>query len=145
MEPYLNERSADGATSWVFHRQMGEARWMPIYRGGEPRAMIHAGLAGYFAAQPLFIGQEDKKTANLRKLSELPYQQTHGALWEGLYKTLTDFDFLEAKCTYSDTIHAPEGEKGRKIYGGVYELIEDYRRALSVYPVEMELDQAREA
>ncbi len=88
------------------------------YLGGEDKAMIHAGLAGYFAAKPLFIGQEDKKTGNLRKLSELPFQQTYGALWEGLYKTLTDFDFLEAKCTYSGTIHAPEGEKGQRYTAG---------------------------
>jgi len=32
--------------------------------------------------------------------------------------------------------HAPEGEKGRKLYGGVYELMEDYRRALTVFPID---------
>jgi NACHT domain- and WD repeat-containing protein len=136
MEAYLNERSADGVTLLgFFHRQMGDVVDAD-YLAGEDNAKIHAQLAAYFDAQPLFIEKDGQKTANLRKLSELPFQQTHGALWEGLYKTLTDFEFLEAKCTYSGTIHAPEGEKGRKIYGGVYELIEDYRRALTVYPVD---------
>jgi hypothetical protein len=136
MEPYLNERSADGASLLgFFHRQMGEVADAD-YLAGENKAMIHAKLAAYFAAQPLIIARDDQKTANLRKLSELPFQQVYGALWNELYKTLTDFDFLEAKCTYSGIIHAPEGAKGRKVYGGVYELIEDYRRALTVFPAD---------
>ena len=69
-------------------------------------------------------------------LSELPFQQSRGELWEPLYETLTDFEFLEAKCTYSGVIHAPEGDKGPKLHGGVYELIEDYRRALEVFPAD---------
>jgi hypothetical protein len=27
-----------------------------------------------------------------------------------------------------------KGEEARKVYGGVYELMEDYRRALEVFP-----------
>ncbi len=49
----------------------------------------HAALAGYFARQP---------DANRRRLIELPYQQTNATLWTELAHTLTDFDFLEAKC-----------------------------------------------
>jgi hypothetical protein len=46
---------------------------------------------------------------------------------------LTDFEFLEAKRTYSGVIHEPAGGQGRKLYGGVYELMEDYRRALDEF------------
>jgi len=136
MEPYLNERGADGASLLgFFHRQMGEVVDAE-YLAGEDGARTHAKLADYFAAEPLFAEKEGRKTANLRKLSELPYQQVHGKLWEKAYETLTDFEFLEAKCTYSGIIHAPEGEAGGKLYGGVYELIEDYQRALAVFPSE---------
>jgi hypothetical protein len=134
MEPYLNERKADGTSLLgFFHRQMGEVVDTE-YLLGENKTQTHARLAAYFAAQPLFAEKRGQKTANLRKLSELPFQQAHGGLWEKIYETLTDFEFLEAKCTYSGVIHAPEGEKGRKLFGGVYELIEDYQRALAVFP-----------
>ena len=94
------------------------------YLAGSDKAMIHARMAAYFAGQPLFTEPLGEKRANLRKLSELPYQQINGELWEETYQTLTDFEFLEAKCTYSGVIIAPEGEKGRKLHGGVYELME---------------------
>jgi NACHT domain- and WD repeat-containing protein len=134
MESYLNARSADGTSLLgFFHRQMGEVVDAEYLRG-EDKTRTHAKLAAYFAAQPLLAEKEGRKTANLRKLSELPFQQARGGLWEGIYETLTDFEFLEAKCTYSGVIHAPEGEKGRRLYGGVYELIEDYQRGLAVFP-----------
>lgn len=134
--PYLNERSADGTRLMgFFHRQMGEVVDAE-YLAGEAKARMHAGLAAYFAMQPLFAEKEGQKVANLRKLSELPFQQARGELWKDVYETLTDFDFLEAKCTYSGIISAPEGESGRKIYGGVYELIEDYQRTLAVFPAD---------
>lgn len=136
LEPYLSEHSSDGASLLgFFHRQMGEAVDVDIL-AGEGKARIHAKLAAYYAKQPLFAEKDGRKAPNLRKLSELPFQQARGELWQALYETLTDFEFLEAKCTYSGTIQAPEGEKGRKLYGGVYELIEDYQRALAVFPAD---------
>jgi NACHT domain- and WD repeat-containing protein len=136
LEPYLNERSADGASLLgFFHRQMGEAVDAESL-AGEDRARIHARLADYYTGQPLFADKDGQRVPNLRKLSELPFQQARGELWEALYETLTDFEFLEAKCTYSGAIQAPEGETGRKLYSGVYELIEDYQRALAVFPAD---------
>jgi hypothetical protein len=46
-------------------------------------------LSMYFARQP---------GANRRRLYELAYQQTYAEMWPELAHTLTDFDFLEAKC-----------------------------------------------
>jgi len=133
LEPYLIERSADGASLLgFFHRQMGEVA-EEDYLGGEAKRARHEQLARYFSGQPLFAVRDDSKATNLRKLSELPFQQTGGALWDALYETLTDFEFLEAKCTYSGVISVAR-DTGQKTYGGVYELIEDYRRALAVFP-----------
>jgi hypothetical protein len=92
----------------------------------------HRLLARYFGERPIFEGSAQQP--NVRKLSELPYQQTAGALWDELYATLTDFEFLEAKCTHVAVVTEGSGDSARKVYGGVYELQEDYRRALEHFP-----------
>jgi hypothetical protein len=136
LAPYLVERSADGTTLLdFFHRQMGEVVDTEFLAGGE-RRRIHERLADYFAGQPLFAEEDGRKTPNLRRLSELPYQQTHAEQWESLHATLTDFEFLEAKCAYSGVISSGRGEGAPAVDGGVYELIEDYRRALAAFPEE---------
>ena len=134
LEPYLTERSAD-ETSLIsfYHRQLAEAV-AKEYLNEEVKVKRHEVLARYFGKQPLFIEMQKEKHPHLRKISELAYQQTHGKLWNALYETLTDFNFLEAKCTYSSVNVAGKGEEARKIYGGVYDLLEDYRLALDIFP-----------
>jgi hypothetical protein len=128
LEPYLTERSADGASLLGFyHRQLREVVEAD-YLSGDDKPARHSALAGYFASQHLFDLQ--KKTPNVRKLSELPFQQTFAGQWDEVHATLTDFDFLEAKCTHVAVVTSGKGESARTIYGGVYELQEDYRRAL---------------
>ncbi len=132
LEPYLTERSADGASLLSFyHRQLREVVEAE-YLSGNDRPLRHAHLSSYFAKQDLFEPQ--KKTPNVRKLSELPYQQTYGEKWDELHATLTDFDFLEAKLTHVAVITSGKDENAKTIYGGVYELQEDYRRALEKFP-----------
>jgi NACHT domain- and WD repeat-containing protein len=134
LEPYLTERSADGASLLSFyHRQLREVAEADLLSGDNECAR-HAHLASYFAHQDLFEPQT--RTPNVRKLSELPYQQTYGEKWDELYATLTDFDFLEAKLTHVAVITSGKGEAAKTIYGGVYELQEDYRRALEKFPAE---------
>jgi hypothetical protein len=134
LEPYLTERSVDGAALLsFFHRQLREGA-AEAFLQGDHRAARHAHLAEYFAQQRLFEPQT--KAPNLRKLSELPYQQTHGERWDELHATLTDFDFLEAKLTHAAVGTSGQGEGERTIYGGVYELQEDYRRALEKLPAD---------
>jgi hypothetical protein len=83
----------------------------------------------------LFRGES--RVPNVRKLSELAYQQTlAGDMWDELYATLTDFDFLEAKCTHVAVTTEGTGDRARKVYGGVYELQEDYRLALEHFPAD---------
>lgn len=132
LEPYLTERSADGSLLLSFyHRQLREVVEAEFLEGDNKPAR-HAHIASYFAHQDLFEPQ--KKTANVRKLPELPYQQTYGERWDELHATLTDFDFLEAKCTHVAVLTSGKGESVKTIYGGVYELQEDYRRALEKFP-----------
>jgi hypothetical protein len=143
LEPYLTGRSADETTLLAFyHRQLelvARAKFL------EPWATErHRALAEFFGdqRQALFLGEGDSKRANLRKLSELPYQQTlagdpsnpDDGMWTALHATLTDFDFLEAKCTFVGVTSEGRGAGARKVYNGVYELQEDYRRALERYP-----------
>ncbi|MGQ0701897.1 MAG: hypothetical protein ACT4PM_02040 [Gemmatimonadales bacterium] len=129
LEPYLTLRKADGTNLFAFyHRQLEAVARERYLNPGRHRA-----LAEYFTKRELFLGEQ--KTPNVRKLSELPYQQTYaGDLWEELYQTLTDFEFLEAKCTHVAVTEEGSGDQVRKVYGGVYELQEDYRRALEVFP-----------
>ena len=132
LEPYLTERSADGASLMSFyHRQLREVVERTFLEGDEKQKR-HAHLANYFGSQELF--EKEKKTPNIRKLSELPFQQTYGERWDQLHTTLTDFDFLEAKCTHVAVITSGKGDDAKTIYGGVYELQEDYRRALEKFP-----------
>jgi hypothetical protein len=134
LEPYLTERSADGATLLGFyHRQLREVV-EEAFLTGESKEARHASLAEYFASQELF--EKQKNAPNIRKLSELPYQQTCGGKWDELCATLTDFDFLEAKCTHVAVMTLGKGDSAKTVHGGVYELQEDYRRALEKFPVE---------
>ncbi len=128
LEPYLTERSGDGTTLLgFFHRQLKQVV-IDDYLTDKEKLMRHRSLADYFATMPLC---DSSKTAySIRKLSELPYQQTSGEMWEELHSILTDFEFVEAKCTYvAVTVSGKRGES-RPGYGGVYELQQDYRLAL---------------
>jgi hypothetical protein len=132
LEPYLTERSADGASLLGFyHRQLRKVV-KEAFLARNDKGARHSSLARYFASQELF--EKEKKAPNIRKLSELPYQQTNGEKWDELHATLTDFDFLEAKCTHVAVITSGKGDSAKTIYGGVYELQEDYRRALEKFP-----------
>lgn len=106
LEPYLTERRSDGATLLTFyHRQLGEAA-AEEFLDPEVRRTRHAHLARFFAVRP---------RADRRRLSELPYQEVHAGLWPELAATLTDLDFVAAKCAA----------------GLAYDLVLDYDRALA--------------
>jgi len=98
LEPYLAQLSADGASLLGFyHRELREVVETD-YLINENRKKCHTALARYFDNQPLKLGQ--KQFMNLRKLSELPFQQAHGQRWDDLETTLTDLEFLYSKtCT----------------------------------------------
>ncbi len=88
LPPYLTERRADGARLMTFyHRQLASVA-EEMYLQERERARHHRALARYFETRPL----QDQ-----RKLSELPYQQVHGRMWDDLHGTLCDLEFLQAK------------------------------------------------
>ncbi len=108
LEPYLAHRRADGADLMGFyHRQMAEAA-VAKYLGKER----HAGLAAYFTPQPLYL-QGGEAVPNLRKLSEMVYQQARAGLPAQVEGALLHYPYLQAKLA---------GQ-------GVQALIEDYALA----------------
>jgi WD40 repeat protein len=114
LDPYLTEVRADGTSLLAFyHRQLAAGAEEEYLRtaGGEH----HRALAGYFAAAPLRLG--GGALPNLRKLSELPFQQVRAGLWPELDGTLLDLDFLHAKAAVLP-----------------YDLIADCRRAREGFP-----------
>lgn len=106
VEPYLAQRSGDGASLLSFyHRQLGEEAKLR-FLSGKDKSARHEALAEYFAAQ----------TAagwGRRALSELAWQQIQSERWRDLEATLTNLDFLEAKCKA----------------GGTYDLVADFDNA----------------
>lgn len=119
LQPYLAERRADGQSLMVFyHAQVGEVVKQD-YLGGENGCDIHRLLSLYFNEQPLELSSEpeapkpEKRKAsnqppsrppilsgNLRKLSELIFQQALSGDVFLPVQTLGTFAFLQAKVQY---------------------------------------------
>lgn len=91
LEAYLTLRSGDGTSLLSFyHRQLGEQAAARFLLGKDKLAR-HGALADYFWTSAA-------GSWSPRALSELAWQQTQGARWTDLERTLTNLDFLEAKC-----------------------------------------------
>jgi NACHT domain- and WD repeat-containing protein len=137
LEPYLTERAADGAPLFAFyHRQLANAVTATYLAGADDLAR-HRALASYFAA--LAPGGDDGAATapRLRRLAELPYQQTMGELWDDLFATLTDFHFLEEKAAaLAVTTRAVADGATATTYGGVYLLQDDFALALQRMPTQ---------
>ncbi len=74
LEPYLAWRQADGTELLGFyHRQVGETV-QERYCGEDKKYRLHRKLAAYFTLQPLYL-EKGEAAPNLRKLSEMVYQQ----------------------------------------------------------------------
>ncbi len=135
LEPYLAEHSADGAALMAFyHRQLREAA-DEVYLAGDARRARHRELARYFADQELEVKADDRMTPNLRKMSELPYQQTLGEMWDEVFATLTDFHFLERKAAEAGVVETADAAgKVTRTYTGVFQLADDFSFALERMP-----------
>jgi WD40 repeat protein len=97
LEPYLNQRSVDGVNLLGFYHQQVREVVEEKYLSNELKLTLHRALASYFETQGLEIPSEELKTPNLRILSELPYQLTHGRQWGKLKSALLNFPFLDLK------------------------------------------------
>jgi WD40 repeat protein len=144
LNPYLTEREMNGASLLTFyHRQLAEVVRERYLSGevGEIGRMRHRTLARYFADLDRQAAPH-QSSARLRRLAELPYQQTMGALWDDLYAMLTDFDFLQQKATELAVLEGHDSaEKETIIYTGVYEIQDDFFRALQQWPADEKQEQ----
>lgn len=78
----------------------------------------HIILASYFSGNKLYSDDPVNMKPNIRKLVELPWQQTKGEMWDEVTETLCNLDFIQAKAAAKLT----------------YELVNDYINALEVIP-----------
>jgi WD40 repeat protein len=118
LEPYLSVLGADGTfTLGFYHRQVRNSVEQE-FMGGREGLQRARHLARYFEGLALAVTSDGRVQFNRRKLSELPFLQTHGKLWAGVESTLCDLGFIEAKCAV----------------GMSYDLIEDYARGLRRLP-----------
>ena len=133
LEPYLTERSAEGATLLAFyHNQLRDAATAE-YVAGEHAQRRNAALAGYFRGRADPAGDRSWTGGSARGLSELPYHLAEAGDTDELYETLTDFTYLEHKAAEVAVAEhpGPDGTTTRT-YGGVYQLQDDYELALAM-------------
>jgi WD40 repeat protein len=117
LEPYLTVRQADHTTVLGFyHRQLQEVA-LERYVQEADRTRFHRTLASYFDALPMRF---QSGYPNLRKLSEIPFQQTRARLWEKVEHTLENLFFLEAKVEASQ----------------LFDLANEFQEVLSTMPSE---------
>jgi WD40 repeat protein len=115
LAPYLIERSADNTVLLAFyHRQVGET-----VKQDYIRPEWHTRLARFFLKKADLDGDSTWSGNYVHGLFELPFQQTEsGSMWEELEATLTDLNFIAAKCKA----------------GMVYDLVKDYGSAVYAWP-----------
>jgi hypothetical protein len=130
LEPYLVERSGDGAALLSFRSAEVAAAVAQRFASGERGVERHRALARYFAQAAQAVDGEET-VPNLRWLAELPYQQTMGRLWDELYATLTDFSFLERKAATGPLERRDAHGNVTHTYAGIYLLQDDFDRALA--------------
>jgi hypothetical protein len=135
LEPYLTEKRAEGGNLLSFyHRELGDVA-AEEFLTGDAKCEFHGRLADYFRslADPSGSGRWDGE--GVRGLSELPFHLTHAGRWEEVYETLTDFSFLEQKAARVGIVtRAGPGGEAETLYTGVFQLQDDFDRALEAMP-----------
>jgi hypothetical protein len=135
LEPYLSERESEGRTLLTFyHRELDDVSKKVFLDDGK-EVLFHEKLASYFRFKADPGGDGEWRGSYPRGLSELPYHLTEAEMWDQVYETLTDFRFLEQKAAEVGVLESQD-EKGNsvKTYTGVFQLQEDYDRALTAMP-----------
>jgi hypothetical protein len=96
---------------------------------------IHGLLADYFRSRADPNGDGTWVGEGIRGLSELPFHLTQAGRWDEVFETLTDFSFLEQKAARVGIVEriGSVGEK-ETLYTGVFQLQDDYDRALQMMP-----------
>jgi len=78
----------------------------------------HITLAEYFTSKPHFFDGDQQKKPQIRKCTELPFQQTKAKMWDEVTDTLCDLEFIQAKACAKMT----------------YDLVRDFNDVLEVIP-----------
>ncbi len=133
LRPYLMRR---GELLDYFHGQLREAVLARYLADPDEARRAHETLAEFFRRKRGPAQDASWTGQHIRSLSELPYHQAKAELWKDVYNTLTDFAFLEAKITLVGATTKGRGAEAATVYGGIYELLEDYRRALERFPAD---------
>ena len=139
LRPYLMTR---GELLDFFHGQLKEAVLGEYLHEPEERLNIHRAVSAHFQKRADPVGDKTWSSHDPRALSELPFHLSEGEMWDELYAVLTDLGFLEEKCTYVAATTVGEGDDQHTVYSGVFDLQEDYRRALDTWPQEHEIASA---
>lgn len=117
-----------------FHGQLREAVQGRYLDDPRDERRAHEIVARFFRDKADPVGNATWTGNHPRALAELPYHQTKAEMWEELRDTLTDFAFLEAKMTLVGATTTGTGAEATTVHRGVYDLLEDYRRALEDMP-----------
>jgi hypothetical protein len=133
LRPYLMTR---GELLDFFHGQLKEAVLGEYLDEEQERLDTHRAIARHFLRRADPAGDQTWGSHDARALSELPHHLTEAKMWDEVYAVLTDLGFLEEKCTHVAVAKTGEGDDEKTVYNGVFELQEDYRRALAVWPEE---------
>lgn len=137
LEPYLTERSAEGATLLTFyHRELGDVAKAEFLKGIDAVERQRE-LAKYFRGRVDPKGDKSWDGAYPRGLSELPYHLAKAEEWDDLFETLTAFKFLERKAAEVSVTEVTDSQgETTKTYAGAFALLADYELALREFPTE---------
>jgi len=102
LEPYLIERSADGAVLMTFYHRKFKEVVKKRYYSGENKHKLHSQLAKHF--------KKRWHKPNIHALNELPYQLNKSDNQKGLVILMTNIHYLDDRCGNCD----------------IYSLIQDY-------------------
>jgi WD40 repeat protein len=89
----------------------------------------HDILASYYENKPLYIVEGSSLESNIRKVAELPWQQTKAEKWDCVTDTLCNLDFIQAKASAKMT----------------YDLVNDFNVVLKVIPDNAENNKQKNA
>ncbi|MCB2210391.1 DUF4062 domain-containing protein [bacterium] len=131
LAPYLTTRQVDDSALMTFyHRELGDVA-NDEYLTREQSAAYHTKLANYFQSKADPLGDRSWLGASPHALSELPYHLTESWQRDALFRTLTDFAYLEQKAEKVGITERMD-ENGAKTVtsDGVHQLEQDFAYAL---------------
>jgi hypothetical protein len=131
LAPYLTEKIVDGSPLLNFyHRELGDVS-KKVFLSKEKEHSYHSKLADFFQLKADPEGDRSWTGQSRHGLSELPYHLIKAAKFDDVFKTLTDFRFLEHKASEVGVQERKDENSAEvKFYSGVLQLQSDYEQAI---------------